>query len=68
MIRLYQISKINNENYYSYVFDKNYGNGYFCGSLNKKGDGYGNGYRFGFKDGNGDSLFLNYLIEDYKTS
>ena len=59
MIKIHQISKINNKNNYSYIFGKNFGNLYFRN---------GNGYFCSYSSGNGYGYYINYLIESYKTS
>ena len=56
MIKIHQISKINIQNYYQYIFDKRYGNG--------------NGFsdRFRLSNGDGDSFSSKYLIRNYKSN
>ena len=72
MIKIHQISKINIQNDYFYIFDKRYGNGRFNNSYIRKGDGFGFGseygffHGFGYPNGNGCSHFSNFLIENYK--
>ena len=68
MIKIYQISKINIQNYYKYIFDKYFGHGYFCGYNNGNGYGFGDGYGdgFGFDNGDGSSYPPKTLIKDYK--
>ena len=72
MINIFPISYINIQNEYSYIFGKNLGNGFFWGSLNKKGDGWGDGSGFGniygFSDGNGHSHSTKNLTRYYKTN
>ena len=62
MIKIHQISKINIQNNYQYIFNEYFGNGYFNGSLNGNGNGSGNTYL----DGNGDSCSFKILIRNYK--